>query len=85
MFEVNIPKLKGKISERGYNNSTFSQACNIDRNTLTAYMKRPDKIPYHILNLMADVLCETVEEAMNIFFIPKLTQNESSEQYDINS
>ena len=77
MFEVNIPKLKGKISECGYNNSTFSKACDIDRNTLASYMKHPEKIPYHVLNVMADMLCETVEEAVGIFFNPKLTQNES--------
>lgn len=77
MFEVNVNKIIGKISEKGYNKTSFSKQLGIDRNTLTAYLKTPDKIPYLTINNMANLLCDNMNEAANIFFGFQLTQNES--------
>lgn len=65
---VNIPKLRGKIAECGYNNTSFSKALNINRNTLSHYMKNPDSIPYGVLIDMARLLCDDNEEVARIFF-----------------
>ena len=77
MYVVNIDKLRGKMAEKGYNNTTFSRALGIGRDTLRAYLKDYTKIPYEIISKMAEVLECTESEATLIFFTQKLTQNAS--------
>lgn len=77
MHTVNIPKVKGKMAERGYNNTSFAKALNISRNTLSHYMEDPDSIPYGVLHRMASLLCDDESEVVRIFFADKLTQNAS--------
>lgn len=68
MFTVNVNKLKGKIYEKGYNKTTLSKKLEIDRNTLSGYLKNPQKMPYDIIDKMASVLCDSKDEASVIFF-----------------
>ena len=68
MYVVNVNKLKGRITEKGFNNSSFSKAVGISRETLRSYLKDYSKIPYDILSKMATVLECTEAEAMIIFF-----------------
>ena len=56
MYVVNVKKLKGKIVEKGFNNTTFSKALGIGRDTLRAYLNDYTKIPYEIISKMVDVL-----------------------------
>lgn len=69
---VDVPKVRGKMAERGYTVTSMSGRLGIDRNTLAAYLKRPDKMPYKVISDMADVLCDTTDEAASIFFAPDL-------------
>lgn len=80
MFEVNVPKLIGRMHERGYNKSSLADACQINRNTLAAYIKNPEKMPYHIIDTIATILCDTPSDASSIFFALELTQKESYAQ-----
>ena len=68
MSRINVCKLKGKMAEKGYTITSMSEALNISRSTMSSYLKKPDKIPYGIILDMADMLCENVDEAKEIFF-----------------
>ena len=70
---VNIPKVRGKMAERGYTITSLSNHLGINRNTLTAYLENPNRMPYSVISDMASTLCDTQEEATSIFFAPKLT------------
>jgi|GEM_PF-1397943 len=68
MCYINIPKVRGKMVERGYTVSALSKKLDICRNTLYTYLGNPEKMPYEIVAQMADLLCDTPEEAASIFF-----------------
>lgn len=67
-MHIDIPKVKGKIAEHGYTITSFSKALGISRNTLASYLEAPEKTPYSILVMMANLLCDSTEEANSIFF-----------------
>lgn len=72
MYSVDIPRVKGKMAERGYNITTFANKLGVSRNTMSSYLSNPKTIPYDKLSLMAEMLCDGNEEAASIFFTPYL-------------
>lgn len=68
MYTVNVPRLKGKMAERGYNITTLSHELGVTRNTLSSYLANPKTIPYDKISLMATILCDNSQEAAEIFF-----------------
>lgn len=68
MVFVDIPKVRGKMAERGFNITSMSKNLGISRETFANYLKEPGKIPYTVLASMADMLCDTQDEAAKIFF-----------------
>jgi hypothetical protein len=66
-YFINVPKVKGKMAEKGYNITAFSQAIGVNRNTLTSYFENPSTIPYGKLSLMASILCDDTSECMSLF------------------
>jgi len=66
--KINVCKLRGKMTEKGYTITSMSKALHISRSTMSGYLKNPDKIPYGIILEMADMLCENTDEAKEIFF-----------------
>lgn len=68
MISVNVPKLRGKIAERGLDMTSLSGKLGISRNTLALYLKNPGKMPYNIVDDMANILCDNADEAASIFF-----------------
>lgn len=68
MFSVDVPKVKGKMAERGYTNTSLAKELEISRNTLSIYFETPGKMPYGIVVAMAKILCDSGEEATSIFF-----------------
>lgn len=68
MRYINIPKVRGKMVERGYTVCALSKKLDICRNTLYTYLGNPEKMPYEIVARMAELLCDTQEEAAAIFF-----------------
>lgn len=76
-LNIDIPKVKGKMAEKGYNNCSLSEQLDINRNTLASYFLEPGKMPLDVVQRMAETLCDSHEEAVAIFFAPKLTQKES--------
>lgn len=68
MFCVDIPRVKGKMAERGYTNTSLAKELGINRNTLAIYFDNPEKTPYSIIVSMAKLLCDSAEEATSIFF-----------------
>jgi predicted transcriptional regulator len=68
MFSINVPKLRGKMAEKGYNISTLANVIGVNRNTLTQYLRDTRKIPYGTICVMSDILCDDTSEAVNIFF-----------------
>lgn len=72
MFYMDVPKIKGKMGEKGYNTTTLAKALGISRNTLSSYLAEPDKFPYDILEKLAVILFDNVEEARKIIFAQKL-------------
>lgn len=66
---VDVPKVRGKMAERGYTITSMSDRLGINRNTLHTYLKRPDKMPYEVISSMADALCDSADEAAAIFLL----------------
>lgn len=79
MYNVNVPRVRGKMAERNYTITSLAAELGIDRNTLSKYLDRPHKIPYDILSRMASLLCFSEQEAQDIFFAEELTQYERME------
>ena len=73
-MNVDVPKVRGKIAEKGFTLSSFAKRLDISRNTLSTYLDTPGKIPYTVLSDMACILCDTSEEIMQIFFNPDLRE-----------
>ena len=73
MVQIDIPKVRGKMAERGFTITSLAEKLEIDRNTLSSYLKAPEKIPYSIISEMAAILCDTTDEATSIFFCQRLT------------
>lgn len=72
MVHVDVPKVKGKMAERGFTITSLAEKLEVDRNTLSSYLKAPEKMPYAVVSDMAELLCDTAEEAKSIFFAPDL-------------
>ena len=71
MYRINIAKVRGKMGEKGYNISTLANSIEINRNTMAEYMRNPSRMPYRVIERLAAILCESKEDAGDIF----LTQN----------
>lgn len=76
MYAVNIPKVKGKMVEKGYNITSLSQVLGVNRNTLTSYFENPATIPYGKLSKLAAFLCDDADECMSLFFTKGLTHTQ---------
>lgn len=72
MAHIDVPKVRGKMAERGCSISSMAERLNIDRNTLGNYLKFPEKMPYSIVSRLAEILCDDTDEAMRIFFAQDL-------------
>lgn len=72
MLTVDVPRVRGKMAEKGYNITSLSGRLRINRNTLSTYLENPDKMPYGIVSELAGILCDTPEEAKTIFFAHNL-------------
>lgn len=78
MYRVNVPKIRGKMGEKGYTIASLAQGIMVNRNTLAAYLEHPEKIPLGKLLMMADLLCDTPCEAALIFFDQDLRRTKDS-------
>ena len=67
MVRVDVPKVKGKMAERGYTITSMAKALKISRSTLSSYLECPEKITYSVIASMADMLCDSTDEAGSIF------------------
>ena len=72
MVRIDVPKVRGKMAERGYTVTSMAYELNINRNTLACYLENPQKTPYSIVAAMAEKLCDNPSEAVSIFFAPDL-------------
>lgn len=72
MTGIDVPKVRGKMAERGFDITSLSAELGISRNTLAGYFKHPGKTPYNVVAKMADVLCDDSAEATRIFFATNL-------------
>lgn len=68
MITINVPKVRGKMAERGIDITALSEQLGVSRNTLSNYLKSPGKMPYNVMANMATILCDNSEEATQIFF-----------------
>lgn len=67
MVTVDVPHVRGKMAEKGYNITSLSGMLKINRNTLSTYFENPEKMPYGVVSELAGILCDTPEEAKTIF------------------
>lgn len=72
MVRIDVPRVRGKMAERGYTITSLSDRLGINRNTLSAYLDNPGKTPYSVISDMAVALCDTADEAASIFFASDL-------------
>lgn len=68
MAHIDVPKVRGKMAERGLTITALSERLGINRNTLSSYFENPGKIPYEVVAQMASILCDSKEEASAVFF-----------------
>ena len=68
MIRIDVPKVRGKMAERGFNITSKATKLGISRNTLSGYLETPEKMPYSIVSDLATILCDTSDEAKSIFF-----------------
>lgn len=68
MVYVDVPKVRGKMAERGFNITSVSETLGINRNTFAAYLENPGKMPYRVVAELASILCDNADEAKGIFF-----------------
>ena len=78
IIRVDVPKVRGKMAERGYTITSLSHRLGINRNTLSTYLEMPSKMPYDVISNMADALCDSADEAVAIFFAPDLRKTKDS-------
>lgn len=76
---IDVPKVRGKMAERGYTITSMSNRLGINRNTLSAYLEKPYKMPYSVISNMADILCDSADEAAAIFFASNLRRTKVRE------
>jgi len=57
MFHIEVPKVRGKMAERGYTITSLAQRLEVSRNTLSSYLEAPWKTPYEVVSGMAESLC----------------------------
>lgn len=67
-MRIDIPKVRGKMAEHGYTITSLAKKLGVNRNTLSFYLEKPEKTPYNIVASMAEILCNSAEEASSIFF-----------------
>lgn len=72
VIHVDVPKVRGKMAEKGYNLTSLSEKLEISRNTMASYLENPGKIPYSTISKLASILCDDNDEAANIFFAADL-------------
>ncbi len=72
MYFVNVPKIRGKMGEKGYTITSLAVKIGVSRNTLAGYLENPNSIPYCKLAKMAELLCDNSIESAHIFFAPNL-------------
>lgn len=72
MFNVDVPKVRGKMAEKGYTITSMAENLGVNRNTLTSYLENPGKMPYEVVSKMAALLCDTEAESTTIFFATHL-------------
>ena len=65
---VDVPKVRGKMAEKGFTVTSLSGILEISRNTLAAYLESPGKMPYNVVSELASILCDSEDEAARIFF-----------------
>lgn len=68
MIKVDVPKLRGKMAEKGYTITSISEEIRVSRNTFSSYLEHPEKMPYNVIVLLAELLCDNYDEAITIFF-----------------
>lgn len=68
--KIDVPKVRGKIAEKGYNVTSISKKIGVNRGTFSGYLDNPEKMPYGVIAEIANILCDTEEEAISIFFAP---------------
>ena len=72
MVSVNVPRVRGKMAEKGYNLTSMADALHITRDTMRNYLNNPAKMPYGVVVNMAEMLCDDAAEATTIFFAEDL-------------
>lgn len=68
MVCVDVPRVRGKMAEKGYTITSLAGMLGINRNTLAVYLETPEKMPYSVVSEMAGILCDTHSDAASIFF-----------------
>lgn len=68
MIRVDVPKLRGKMAEKGFTITSISERINVNRNTFSGYLEQPEKMPYSVIADLALILCDNYDEACKIFF-----------------
>lgn len=68
MFKINANKIIGKMAEKNLTQAELACKLDITRDTLRNYIKEPERMPYRIIDKLADELCDSYKEAQEIFF-----------------
>lgn len=67
---IDIRRIKGLMAENEYNITSLAHDIGVSRNTLSGYFETPEKMPYGVVQKIAEILCKDAEEAKIVFFAP---------------
>jgi predicted transcriptional regulator len=66
-MHINVNKINGKCAELGITRAELAQTLHVTQPTLKKYLDNPSTMPYRVIVEIADLLCDTVDEARDIF------------------
>lgn len=66
---VSVNKLKGKVMERGLTLESLAEKTGIEKSRLYRRLKEPGQFTVAEVDSIVSVLCLSIEEAIDIFFV----------------
>lgn len=72
MYEINVNKINGRLAERQITKQKLAEALGVSQPTLRRYFQKPGAMPYSIMVGIAELVCDTPEDALDIFFAKNL-------------
>lgn len=72
MYEINVNKIIGRLAEKHITKQKLAETLGVSQPTLRRYFQIPGSMPYAVIAGIAEMVCDTPEDALDIFFSKNL-------------